>query len=112
MDRWGDHALVCSCNGDRTLRHNAVRDAIFCEAIDAGVDAEREKAGLLPPKPDEEAARNLRRPADVYLPVGMVVSLPRWTWQSLRLTAKPSSGKQPALAGWQPSPTKEPKDLI
>ena len=25
-DRWGDHALVCACNGDRTVRHDAVRN--------------------------------------------------------------------------------------
>ena len=70
MDRWGDHALVCSCNGDRTLRHNAVRDATFCEAIDAGVDAEREKAGLLPGRPPEDGipiSSGSRRPADIWL---------------------------------------------
>ena len=28
-DRWGDHALVCACNGDRTVRHNAVRNICY-----------------------------------------------------------------------------------
>ena len=32
-----DHALVCSCGGDRTLRHNAIRDAFFEEVQAAGV---------------------------------------------------------------------------
>eukprot|EP00660_Eupelagonema_oceanica_P019686 gene19686-biopygen5325 len=27
MDVWGDHALVCACGGDRTTRHNLLRDA-------------------------------------------------------------------------------------
>ena len=25
MDKWGDHALVCSCGGDRVIRHNLIR---------------------------------------------------------------------------------------
>ena len=42
LDVFMDHALVCSCGGDRTLRHNAIRDAFFEEAQAAGVHCERE----------------------------------------------------------------------
>ena len=73
MDVYLDHALVCSCGGDRTLRHNAVRDQVFSEANEAGLRVEREKAGLLPPRPGDEALRGERgnqanrRPADIWL---------------------------------------------
>ena len=50
LDAFLDHALVCSCGGDRTLRHNSLRDTTFSEAIDAGMRAEREKAD--DPRPD------------------------------------------------------------
>ena len=53
MDVYLDHALVCSCGGDRTLRHNAVRDQVFSEAIEFGLRVQREKAGLLPPRPGD-----------------------------------------------------------
>ena len=67
-----DHALVCSCGGDRTLRHNAIRDDFFEEAQAASVRSEREKLNLLPLRPDEEKLRGEddrsgRRPADVWL---------------------------------------------
>ena len=73
LDAFMDHALVCQCGGDRTLRHNAGRDAFFQEALSSGVRAEREKQGLLPPRPDDEVLRgevhgSHRRPADVWLP--------------------------------------------
>ena len=72
MDAFMDHALVCSCGGDRTLRHNAARDAFFRGASEAGLRAEREKPGLLLGRPDEAALRGEklsagRRPADVWL---------------------------------------------
>ena len=80
MDRFGDHALTCPCKGDRTLRHNALRDVLFREAIAAGTAPEREKAGLLPARPADDGAPDAvrgdenedrrRRPADVYLPRG------------------------------------------
>ena len=37
MDVWGDHASVCSCGGDRTIRHNAIRNICYQEATDAGL---------------------------------------------------------------------------
>ena len=73
MDRWGDHALTCSCGGDRTIRHNAVRNICYEEALDAGLRPEREKAGLLPGRPVADGMPvigNGRRPADVWLPRG------------------------------------------
>ena len=47
MDSFGDHALVCYCNGDRTVRHNALRNIVFCEASRANMQPEKEKAGAL-----------------------------------------------------------------
>ena len=73
MDRYGDHALVCPCGGDRTIRHNAIRNVAYAEAVGAGLQPEKEKAGLLPGRPREDGhpvEASLRRPADVYLPRG------------------------------------------
>eukprot|EP00971_Amphidinium_carterae_P075590 1493473-Amphidinium_carterae.1 len=41
------------CHGDRTVRHNQVRDVADAAAA-AQMHPEREKAGLLPPAPQEE----------------------------------------------------------
>ena len=79
MDRFGDHALVCCCGGDRTVRHNAVRDQVYSELRAGGVAAEREKAGLLPGRPKEDglpSPAQARRPADVWIP-GCDARLPR-----------------------------------
>jgi hypothetical protein len=74
MDRFGDHASVCLCGGDRTIRHDAVRDLVFEEAMGGNLRPEREKAGLLPPRPEADSlpalTPNGRRPADVWLPRG------------------------------------------
>jgi hypothetical protein len=76
MDRWGDHAITCACGGDRTIRHNAIRDICFDEAANGGLRPEREKAGLIPPRPEADdlpasvLAPGSRRPADVWLPRG------------------------------------------
>ena len=76
MDPYADHALVCSCKGDRTLRHNRVRDVAFEDACEARMSPEREKPGLLLSRPHEEGIHcdshgEARRPADVWLPRGM-----------------------------------------
>ena len=80
MDCFGDHALVCPCSGDRTVRHNALRDLTFTEAASARCSPEREKGGLLPGRPVGDGALSSdpgsqedrrRRPADVYLPRGV-----------------------------------------
>jgi hypothetical protein len=81
MDPFGDHALVCAGGGDRTLRHNALRDIFAHHAQAAGYAAAVEKSGLLPPRPflggawddgtvgaDARSPPESRRPADVFLP--------------------------------------------
>ena len=65
--------MVCPCNGDRTIRHNALRNLICTIAALAGLMPEKEKAGVLPPRPDAETLRgedvtNGRRPADIWIP--------------------------------------------
>ena len=82
MDSFGDHALVCSCKGDRTRRHNAVRDLVYEDASEARMNPEREKAGLLPSRPADDGIHadsgdENRRPADVWLPGGAGSSLGR-----------------------------------
>ncbi len=79
-DVYGDHAACCSGGGDRTKRHNAVRDQGFRAAVRAGLCPEREKPGLLHPRPmvgarhedgvalDGASNAAARRPADVFLP--------------------------------------------
>ena len=83
MDSFGDHALVCPCHGDRTVRHNALRNAVYEDARKTSLGAEKEKAGLLPSRPSEDSVREQleegaahdtllnqrqrRRPADVFL---------------------------------------------
>ena len=57
------------------MRHHALRDTLHAHSCRAGLRAERERAGLLPPKPPEEggssaAVPSARRPADVWLPRG------------------------------------------
>ena len=86
MDSYGDHALTCPCNGDRTVRHNALRNLVCTEAALGGMAPEREKPGLLPARPLEDGVSRVgaagspeidqarqprgRRPADVFLPRG------------------------------------------
>ena len=73
MDSFGDHALVCMCKGDRTVRHNALPNIVHDVALTAGLRPEKEKAGLLPPRPDCDGIQvtngTNRRPADVFLPL-------------------------------------------
>ena len=80
MDVHCDHALTCACQGDRTRRHNKLRNGTFFAAQAAGFSgAELERPGLLPPRapgegpnaeePDGDGLDNDgRRPADVYVP--------------------------------------------
>ena len=76
IDRHGDHCLTCSCGGDRTKRHNLLRNEVFHLCNSAGLNPELERQGLLQPRPlvgatqENGATRNsnnLRRPADIYL---------------------------------------------
>ena len=79
-DIYMDHALCCSGGGDRTKRHNLVRNQGYRICARAALSPELEKPGLLQPRPlcgarcedgsdiphADDASR--RRPADVYLP--------------------------------------------
>ena len=68
---WTDTAT----GGDRTKRHHRLRSIVAARAHAAGLHPEIEKAGLLPPRPDdgggpEDGARQAgggRRPADVWV---------------------------------------------
>ena len=87
VDKHGDHCLTCSCGGDRTKRHNLLRNEVFYQCHSAGLNPELERPGLLQPRPlfgsaqENGAERNqqeLRRPADIYIPRwrrGMPVAL-------------------------------------
>ena len=77
IDRHGDHCLTCSCGGNRTKRHNLLRNEVFHLCNSAGLNPELERQGLLQPRPTTGAAQEsgesrdpnaLRRPADIYLP--------------------------------------------
>ena len=76
MDKFGDHALVCCSGGDRTKRHNLLRNCVYHFAISSGLGAELEKPGLLQPRPwvaggpengTTPSDPQNRRPADVYI---------------------------------------------
>ena len=56
MDIWGDHALPRGCRGDRTLRHNGTSHT-YHAALAAGLQPQREKSGLLPQRPGQDALR-------------------------------------------------------
>jgi len=81
LDSFGDHALVCCGGGDRTRRHNLLRNEVFYSAASANLSPELEKPGLLPQRPlfgstyengsrlhDNDSNPSSRRPADVYIP--------------------------------------------
>ena len=77
IDRYGDHCLTCACGGDRTKRHNLLRNEVFYQCNSSGLTPELERPGLLQPRPlvgplyESGAARDNnvnRRPADVFLP--------------------------------------------
>ena len=82
VDVFGDHCLTCSGGGDRTKRHNKIRNAVYSFCAEAGLSPELERPGLLQPRPmlgasHEDGSRpaeagegnaGARRPADVYIP--------------------------------------------
>ena len=73
FDRFGDHALTCMCCGDRTIRHNCLRNVVCEEAAEASLRPEEEKQGLSPERPSVDGIRTApgeRRPADIWLPRG------------------------------------------
>ena len=111
LDRFGDHALVCSCRGDRARRHNLLRNLVYFAASAANLCPELERPGLLPQRPllgsSYENGSTLsahpsdpssRRPADVYIPRWR--SGPPVTWDfaatsGLRLEAVSDSARDP-----------------
>jgi hypothetical protein len=81
MDTFCDHAGECCGGGDRTRRHNLIRNITYYGASAAGLQPELERPGLLPARPCqgggyEDGSRRgnndddptFRRPADVYIP--------------------------------------------
>jgi len=79
-DEYGDHDITCCSGGDRTKRHNRIRNRGNQKASAAALNPELEKPGLLCPRPlvggsgedgssvDGPNLVNGRRPADVFLP--------------------------------------------
>jgi hypothetical protein len=78
-DVWGDHAVACPAGGDRTRRHNRIRNEIAALAEAAGHAPAVERPHLLPARPTilyapedgstpGRGASDQRRPADVYVP--------------------------------------------
>ena len=81
LDGFGDHALVCCGGGDRTRRHNLLRNIVYYAAEAANLRPELERPGLLPQRPfcgstydngtsacPQDSDPSSRRPADVYIP--------------------------------------------
>ena len=68
MDRFSLHAGTCAAGGERTQRHNALRDLLASWADRAGLQPEVEKPGVLLPQRPDEARLAQRRPADIFLP--------------------------------------------
>ena len=68
LDSCGHHAAMCVAGGERTQRHNAVRDLVCNWAERAGLRPEKEKSGLLLPQCPDDTRSAGRRPADVFLP--------------------------------------------
>ena len=68
LDRFSLHAGTCAAGGERTQRHNALRNLLASWADRAGLQPEVEKASLLLPQRPDEARLSQRRPADIFLP--------------------------------------------
>jgi hypothetical protein len=68
LDAHSHHAGVCAAGGERTMRHNALRDAVSSWAERAGLQPEKGRASLLLPLRPEDTRLARRRPADIYLP--------------------------------------------
>ena len=59
IDEWGDQAIGCGTQGERIVRHNYLRDALYQTAASAALAPTREGRFLLP--------GSSRRPADVLV---------------------------------------------
>ena len=51
IDRYDDHCLTCACGGDRTKRHNLLRNEVYHFCYSAGLNPELERPGLLEARP-------------------------------------------------------------
>ena len=114
LDRFGDHALVCCCGGDRTRRHNLIRNMVYYAAASANLHPELEKPGLLPQRPfsgslyengsssgDTDSSPSFRRPADVYIPRWRSGPPAAWDFavtSGLRLESIADSARDPDAA--------------
>jgi hypothetical protein len=58
LDIYGHHSLSCGSGGDRQIRHNEIRDALFQLCQSSG----------LTPRKEEALDDSSRRPGDIYLP--------------------------------------------
>ncbi|KAJ9463193.1 hypothetical protein DIPPA_30758 [Diplonema papillatum] len=70
LDQAGRHALNCPNGGDRTAKHNAVRDELFLACSDAALNPIREEKHTLGTRPGLV-------PGDVSLPRGVNERRPR-----------------------------------
>jgi hypothetical protein len=71
LDQFSDHALTCSCKGNRTVRHNVIRNVVYESCSLAGMAPIKEKPNLLPSRPGEDGisfSGRGRRPADIWIP--------------------------------------------
>ncbi|CAE8623744.1 unnamed protein product [Polarella glacialis] len=70
LDSRGHNSRMCCAGGDRTRRHNGLRNRMFRGAVRAGLHPELERPGLLLPSRPGDINQNeqAQRPADVYLP--------------------------------------------
>ena len=114
VDAYGDHALVCCGGGDRTRRHNLIRNAVHFTATAANLHPELEKPGLLPQRPlsgglyedgssigEHDSNPSARRPADVYIPRWRAGPPAAWDFavtSGLRLDVIPDSARDPDAA--------------
>ena len=102
LDTHGYHAGMCMADGERTLRHNALRDLVRSWAERGCLRPEREKAGLLLPQRPDDAASARRRPADVFLPsfLGRPTTLDFAVTAPQRLDALGGSGNTSAAEAY------------
>ena len=112
VDVHGDHCLVCSGGGDRTKRHNLLRNQAHHHCLAVGLSSELERPGLLQPRPligglaedgfqPDGPHQEARRPADVYVPRwrrGMSACLDFAVTSGLRPDLVRESAREPTSA--------------
>ena len=107
-----DTTLECVWRGgERTQRHNAVRDLFFSWADRAGLRPEKERQGLLLPQSPEDMQSARRRPADVYLPA-LAGLLPHLISPSRRPSGRRLWPKRPEGREQPRPPTRATRKLI